>query len=84
MASSNSGKWNSANSELESAVQGNKKQYALYKLTVGDFDTFKEMVDFINSKNYGDKIEYTDKMRRADETMTPEEESRLLILIINP
>ena len=72
MASSNSGKWNSANSELESAVQGNKKQYSLYKLMLGEFDTFKEFVYFINSKNYGDKIEYTERMKRADD-MSPEE-----------
>jgi hypothetical protein len=72
MASSDSGKWNSANSELESAVQGNRKQFSIYKLMNGEFDTFKEFVDFINSKNYGDKIEYTEKMKRADD-MSPEE-----------
>lgn len=72
MASSDSGKWNSANSELESAVQGNRKQYSLYKLMNGEFDTFKEFVDFINSKNYGDKIEYTERMKRADD-MSPAE-----------
>ena len=74
-ASSNSGKWNSANSELESAVQSHRKAYSLYKMLIGDNfagdeNTFKEIVDYINGKTDAN-IEYTERMRRADE-MTPE------------
>jgi len=70
-ASSNSGKWNSANNELLSLVQDNRKAFAIYKFLIGDMETFKEIVDFLNER--GIEIPYTDRMRRADETMTAEE-----------
>jgi hypothetical protein len=70
-ASSNSGKWNSANNELLSLVQDNRKAFAIYKFLIGDMETFKEIVDFLNEK--GIEIPYTDRMKRADETMTAEE-----------
>ena len=70
-ASSNSGKWNSANNELLSLVQDNRKAFAIYKFLIGEMETFKEIVDFLNEK--GIEIPYTDRMRRADETMTAEE-----------
>lgn len=70
-ASSNSGKWNSANNELLSLVQNNRKAFSTYKLLIGDMETFKEIVDFLNE--LGIEIPYTDRMKRADETMTAEE-----------
>ncbi len=70
-ATSNSGKWNSANNELFSLVQDNRKAFAIYKFLIGDMQTFKEIVDFLNEK--GIEIPYTDRMKRADETMTTEE-----------
>jgi len=70
-ASSNSGKWNSANNELLSLVQDNRKAFAIYKFLIGDMETFKEIVDFLNER--GIEIPYTDRMKRADETMTAEE-----------
>jgi len=70
-ASSNSGKWNSANNELLSLVQDNRKAFAIYKFLIGDMETFKEIVDFLNER--GIEIPYTDRMKRADETMTVEE-----------
>ena len=42
-ATSNSGKWNSANNELESLVQNNRKAFSIYKILIGDYETFKEM-----------------------------------------
>ena len=77
MASSESGKWNSANSELESLVKDHRKAYSLYKMLIGDNfagdnNTFKDIVDYINNKTDAN-IEYTDRMRRADETMSAEE-----------
>jgi hypothetical protein len=70
-ATSNSGKWNSANNELLSLVQDNRKAFAIYKFLIGDMQTFKEIVDFLNER--GIEIPYTDRMKRADETMTVEE-----------
>jgi len=70
-ASSNSGKWNSANNELLSLVQDNRKAFAIYKFLIGDMETFKEIVDYLNER--GIEIPYTDRMKRADETMTVEE-----------
>lgn len=70
-ASSNSGKWNNANNELKSLVQNNGKAFAIYKFMIGEVESFKEIIDFLNEK--GIKIEYTDRMKRADETMTKEE-----------
>jgi hypothetical protein len=70
-ASSNSGKWNSANNELLNLVQDNRKAFAIYKFLIGDVETFKEIVDFLNEK--GIEIPYTDRMRRSDETMTAAE-----------
>ena len=70
-ATSNNGKWNSANNELLSLVQNNKKAFAIYKFLIGDMQTFKEIVDYLNEKVI--EISYTDRMKRADETMTVEE-----------
>lgn len=70
-ASSNSGKWNSANNELLSLVQDNRKAFAIYKFLIGDMETFKEIVDYLNER--GIEIPYTDRMKRADETMSEEE-----------
>lgn len=70
-ASSNSGKWNSANNELQSLVQNNRKAFAIYKFLIGEMETFKEIINYLNEK--GIEIPYTDRMKRADETMTAEE-----------
>lgn len=71
-ASSNSGKWNSANTDLETAVSDHRKAFSIYKFLIGDMPSFKEIVDFINKRTDAN-IEYTERMRRADETMTAEE-----------
>jgi len=71
-ASSNSGKWNSANNELHSLVQNHRKAFSIYKLLIGDVQSFKELVDIINEKTDAN-IEYTERMKRADETMSAEE-----------
>ncbi|HMT68783.1 MAG TPA: hypothetical protein PKD16_01405 [Saprospiraceae bacterium] len=70
-ATSNSGKWNSANNELLSLVQNNRKAFAIYKFLIGDAQSFKEIINFLNEK--GIEIEYTERMKRADETMSAEE-----------
>ena len=70
-ATSNSGKWNSANNELLSLVQDNRKAFSIYKFLIGEMETFKEIVDFLNEK--GIEIPYTNRMKRADETMTVDE-----------
>ncbi len=72
-ATSNSGKWNSANNELASLVQGNKKAFAIYKFLIGDLNSFKEIIDYLNER--GIEIPYTNSMKRADETMTIEEKN---------
>ena len=70
-ASSNSGKWNSANNELFSLVQDNRRSFFLYKFLIGEVQIFKEIVDYLNENGFN--IPYTDRMIRADETMTVEE-----------
>ena len=70
-ASSNSGKWNSANNELISLVQDNRKAFSIYKFMIGEALTFKEIVDFLNER--GIEIPYTERMKRADETMSSDE-----------
>ena len=70
-SSSNNGKWNSANNELLSLVESNKKAFTVYKLLIGEVQTFKEIVDSLNSR--GIEIEYTERMKRADETMSADE-----------